>query len=327
MKQYNEIKRKYPDACLLFRVGDFYETFGEDAVRASQILGITLTKRGAGSDSETALAGFPHHSLNTYLPKLVKAGLRVAICDQLEDPKMTKTIVKRGVTELVTPGVSMNDEVLHSKSNNFLAAIHFGKKNLGIAFLDVSTGEFLTAQGNEEYIDKLLQNFNPSEVLIPKQFKSRFKEVFGEDFHVFHLEDWVFKEDYAQETLTKHFQTNSLKGFGIEELLDGIVASGAVLYYLSETQHSKIQHITNIQRIAEDAYVWMDRFTIRNLELYHSTNQNAVTLLDVIDKTLSPMGSRLLKRWLALPLKDANKIKSRHEVVAYFKENQEILQQ
>ena len=327
MKQYNEIKRKYPDACLLFRVGDFYETFGEDAIRASQILGITLTKRGAGSDSETALAGFPHHSLNTYLPKLVKAGLRVAICDQLEDPKMTKTIVKRGVTELVTPGVSMNDEVLHSKSNNFLAAIHFGKKNLGIAFLDVSTGEFLTAQGNEEYIDKLLQNFNPSEVLIPKQFKARFKEVFGEDFHVFHLEDWVFKEDYAQETLTKHFQTNSLKGFGIEELLDGIVASGAVLYYLSETQHNKIQHITNIQRIAEDASVWMDRFTIRNLELYHSTNQNAVTLLDVIDKTLSPMGSRLLKRWLALPLKDANKIKSRHEVVAYFKENQEILQQ
>lgn len=327
MKQYNEIKRKYPDACLLFRVGDFYETFGDDAVRASQILGITLTKRGAGSDSETALAGFPHHSLNTYLPKLVKAGLRVAICDQLEDPKMTKTIVKRGVTELVTPGVSMNDEVLHSKSNNFLAAIHFGKKNLGIAFLDVSTGEFLTAQGNEEYIDKLLQNFNPSEVLIPKQFKARFKEVFGEDFHVFHLEDWVFKEDYAQETLTKHFQTNSLKGFGIEELLDGIVASGAVLYYLSETQHNKIQHITNIQRIAEDAYVWMDRFTIRNLELYHSTNPNAVTLLDVIDKTLSPMGSRLLKRWLALPLKDANKIKSRHEVVAYLKENQDILQQ
>jgi DNA mismatch repair protein MutS len=327
MKQYNEIKRKYPDACLLFRVGDFYETFGDDAVRASQILGITLTKRGAGSDSEIALAGFPHHSINTYLPKLVKAGLRVAICDQLEDPKMTKTIVKRGVTELVTPGVSMNDEVLHSKSNNFLAAIHFGKKNLGISFLDVSTGEFLTAQGNEEYIDKLLQNFNPSEVLIPKQFKSQFKSVFGEDFHVFYLEDWVFKDDYALETLTKHFQTASLKGFGIEELAEGIVASGAVLYYLSETQHNRIQHITNIQRIAEDAYVWMDRFTIRNLELYHSTNQNAVTLLDVIDKTLSPMGSRLLKRWLALPLKDANKIKSRHEVVAYLKENQEMLQQ
>lgn len=326
MKQYNEIKRKYPDACLLFRVGDFYETFGEDAIRASGILGITLTKRGAGSDSETALAGFPHHSLNTYLPKLVKAGLRVAICDQLEDPKMTKTIVKRGVTELVTPGVSMNDEVLSSKSNNFLASVHFGKKTLGVAFLDVSTGEFLTAQGNEEYIDKLLQNFSPSEVLVPKQNKNQFREVFGEDFHVFFLEDWVYKEDYAVETLTKHFQTNSLKGFGIEELQEGIIASGAVLYYLSETQHNKIQHITNIQRIAEDAYVWMDRFTIRNLELYHSTNVNAVTLLDVIDKTLSPMGSRLLKRWLALPLKETSKIKARHEVVAYLKENQEILQ-
>ena len=326
MKQYNEIKRKYPDACLLFRVGDFYETFGDDAVRAAGILGITLTKRGAGSDSETALAGFPHHSLNTYLPKLVKAGIRVAICDQLEDPKMTKTIVKRGVTELVTPGVSMNDEVLHSKSNNFLASVHFGKKTLGIAFLDVSTGEFLTAQGNEEYIDKLLQNFNPSEVLVPKQNKHQFREVFGDDFHVFFLEDWVYKEDYAIETLTKHFQTNSLKGFGIEELQEGIIASGAVLYYLSETQHNKIQHITNIQRIAEDAYVWMDRFTIRNLELYHSTNVNAVTLLDVIDKTLSPMGSRLLKRWLALPLKDVSKIQSRHEVVAYLKDNQEILQ-
>lgn len=325
MKQYNGIKAKYPDACLLFRVGDFYETFGEDAVRAANILGITLTKRGAGSETETALAGFPHHSINTYLPKLVKAGLRVAICDQLEDPKMTKTIVKRGVTELITPGVSMNDEVLQSKSNNFLAALHFGKITIGISFLDVSTGEFLTAQGNEEYIDKLLQNFQPSEVLIPKQFKLKFREVFGEDYHTFFLEDWVFKQDYAFESLTNHFQTNSLKGFGIEELQEGIISSGAILYYLSETQHNKIQHITSIQRIAEDAYVWMDRFTIRNLELYHSTNQNAVTLLDVIDRTLSPMGSRLLKRWLALPLKDAVKIKSRHEVVAYFKENQEIL--
>ena len=326
MKQYNEIKRKYPDACLLFRVGDFYETFGEDAVRASQILGIVLTKRGAGSETETALAGFPHHSLNTYLPKLVKAGLRVAICDQLEDPKMTKTIVKRGVTELVTPGVSMNDEVLMSKSNNFLAAVHFGKKHLGISFLDVSTGEFLTAQGNEEYIDKLLQNFNPSEILIPKQNKNQFREIFGEDFHTFFLEDWVYNEDYGVEVLTKHFQTNSLKGFGIEELQEGIVASGAILYYLSETQHNKIQHITSIQRIPEDAYVWMDRFTIRNLELYHSTNQNAVTLLDVIDYTLSPMGGRLLKRWLALPLKDVVKIQSRHEVVSFLKENPEVLQ-
>ncbi|CAM3619549.1 DNA mismatch repair protein MutS [Flavobacterium chungbukense] len=325
MKQYNEIKAKYPDACLLFRVGDFYETFGEDAIRASKILGITLTKRGAGSDTETALAGFPHHSVNTYLPKLVKAGLRVAICDQLEDPKMTKTIVKRGVTELVTPGVSLNDEVLQSKSNNFLASVYFANKNIGISFLDVSTGEFLTAQGNAEYIDKLLQNFNPSEVLVPKNNKSDFKAAFGEDFHSFYLEDWIYKEDYALETLTKHFQTVSLKGFGVEELKEGIIASGAILYYLSETQHNRVQHITAIQRIAEDAYVWMDRFTIRNLELYHSYNPNAVTLLDVIDETLSPMGGRLLKRWLALPLKDANKIKGRHEVVAYLKSNPEIL--
>jgi DNA mismatch repair protein MutS len=325
MKQYNEIKRKYPDACLLFRVGDFYETFGEDAVRASKILGIVLTKRGAGSETETALAGFPHHSLNTYLPKLVKAGLRVAICDQLEDPKMTKTIVKRGVTELVTPGVSMNDEVLQSKSNNFLASVYFGKKNIGVSFLDISTGEFLTAQGNDEYIDKLLQNFQPSEILVPKINKNDFKETFGDDFHNFYLEDWIFKEDYAFETLTNHFQTTSLKGFGIEDLNEGIIASGAILYYLSETQHNKRQHITSISRIAEDAYVWMDRFTIRNLELYHSYNPNAVTLLDVIDKTLSPMGSRLLKRWLALPLKDIHKIRNRHEVVAYLKDNQSVL--
>ncbi|WP_068844384.1 DNA mismatch repair protein MutS [Flavobacterium chilense] len=326
MKQYNEIKRKYPDACLLFRVGDFYETFGEDAIRASKILGITLTKRGAGSDTETALAGFPHHSVNTYLPKLVKAGLRVAICDQLEDPKMTKTIVKRGVTELVTPGVSLNDEVLQSKTNNFLASVYFTSKSIGISFLDVSTGEFLTAQGNAEYIDKLLQNFNPSEVLVPKHNKGDFKAAFGEDFHSFYLEDWIYKEDYALETLTKHFQTNSLKGFGIEELKEGIIASGAILYYLSETQHNRVQHITAIQRIAEDAYVWMDRFTIRNLELYHSYNPNAVTLLDVIDRTLSPMGGRLLKRWLALPLKDGNKIKQRHDVVSYLKSNTEVLQ-
>ena len=326
MKQYNEIKRKYPDACLLFRVGDFYETFGEDAIRASKILGIVLTKRGAGSETETALAGFPHHSLNTYLPKLVKAGLRVAICDQLEDPKMTKTIVKRGVTELVTPGVTMNDEVLQSKSNNFLASIYFGKKNIGISFLDVSTGEFLTSQGNQEYIDKLLQNFNPSEVLIPKNNKNDFKDFFGNDYHPFYLEDWIYKEDYAFEKLTQHFQTVSLKGFGIEELQEGVVASGAILYYLSETQHNRVQHITSIQRIAEDSYVWMDRFTIRNLELYHSYNPNAVTLLEVIDRTLSPMGGRLLKRWLALPLKDIHKIRDRHQVVFYLKENQEVLQ-
>lgn len=327
MQQYNTIKAKYPDACLLFRVGDFYETFGEDAIRASRILGITLTKRGNGSESETALAGFPHHSINTYLPKLVKAGLRVAICDQLEDPKMTKTIVKRGVTELVTPGVSFNDDILQSKSNNFLAAVFLGKKTNGITFLDVSTGEFLTAEGNEEYMDKLLQNFRPSEVLVSKLQKADFKQHFGEDFHVFYLEDWIYKEDYAFESLTKHFQTNSLKGFGVDDFNEAIISSGAILYYLSETQHNKIQHITNIQRIAEDAYVWMDRFTIRNLELYHSYNPNAVTLIDVIDKTLSPMGSRLLKRWLALPLKDNNKIRGRHEVVAYLKENWEELNQ
>ena len=326
MKQYKEIKRKYPDACLLFRVGDFYETFGDDAIRSSQILGITLTKRGAGSANETALAGFPHHSLNVYLPKLVKAGLRVAICDQLEDPKTTKTIVKRGVTELVTPGVALNDEVLQAKKNNFLASVHFTKKNIGVSFLDVSTGEFLTSQGNEEYVDKLLQNFQPTEILIQKTYKNTFIQTFGTDFNVFYLEDWIFKEDYAFETLTQHFGTNSLKGFGMEDLQDGMVASAAVLYYLSETQHNKIQHISKIQRIAEDAYVWMDRFTIRNLELYHSPHANATTLIDIIDKTLSPMGGRLLKRWLALPLKDIYKIKQRHEVVAYLKDNTELLQ-
>lgn len=325
MKQYNEIKRKYPDACLLFRVGDFYETFGEDAIRASKILGIVLTKRGSGTETETALAGFPHHSLNTYLPKLVKAGLRVAICDQLEDPKMTKTIVKRGVTELVTPGVAMNDEVLHAKTNNFLASVHFGKKTIGIAFLDISTGEFLTAQGNDEYIDKLLQNFGPSEVLVPKANKVDFRDKFGDRFNTFFLEDWVYKSDYALETLTKHFQTNSLKGFGVEDLPEGIIASGAVLYYLSETQHNRLAHISSIQRIAEDAYVWMDRFTIRNLELYHSYNPNAVTLLEVIDRTLSPMGGRLFKRWLALPLKEIDKIRSRHEVVSYLMEDRDAL--
>lgn len=326
MKQYNSIKAKYPDACLLFRVGDFYETFGEDAVRTAKILGITLTKRGNGSESETALAGFPHHSLNTYLPKLVKAGLRVAICDQLEDPKMAKTIVKRGVTELVTPGVAMNDEVLSAKTNNFLASVYFGKVAIGISFLDVSTGEFLTSEGNRDYIDKLLQNFNPSEVLIAKHFKKDFKDAFGENYNTFYLDDWIYKQDYALESLTNHFQTNSLKGFGIEDLTNGIIASGAILYYLSETQHNKIAHITSINRIIEDGYVWMDRFTVRNLELYTSPNLNAVTLLDVIDKTISPMGGRLLKRWLAFPLKDKTRIKERLDVVDYLKSNQEVLQ-
>lgn len=317
MKQYNTIKAKYPDALLLFRVGDFYETFGEDAVKTAGILGIVLTKRGAGSESEIELAGFPHHSLNTYLPKLVKAGERVAICDQLEDPKQTKTIVKRGVTELVTPGVALNDEVLVSKSNNFLCSVYFGKKYIGISFLDISTGEFLTSQGNAEYIDKLLQNFEPSEVLVSKQKRTTFSETFGDDFHTFYMEDWVYQTDYANETLTKHFDTNTLKGFGIEDLHEGIIASGSVLHYLSETQHNKLQHIVTVSRIAEDDYVWMDKFTIRNLELYNSTNNNAVTLLNIIDKTISPMGGRLLKRWLALPLKNVEKIKERHEVVNF----------
>ena len=318
MKQYNAIKVKYPDAMLLFRVGDFYETFGEDAKKAAGVLGIVLTKRGAGSETETALAGFPHHSLNTYLPKLVKAGMRVAICDQLEDPKMTKTIVKRGVTELVTPGVSLNDEVLQSKTNNFLAAVHFDKKQLGISFLDVSTGEYLVSQGNAEYIDKLLQNFSPSEVLVQKQHKQQFLELFENRYYTFYLDDWVFQKEYANETLQNHFEVKSLKGFGIEDLKNGIIAAGAVLYYLSETQHNQLKHIQFISRIAEDDYVWMDRFTIRNLELYNPNSVNAVTLLDVIDKTISPMGGRLLKRWLALPLKNIEDIKNRHELVKFF---------
>jgi DNA mismatch repair protein MutS len=318
MKQYNAIKKKYPDAMLLFRVGDFYETFGEDAKKAAHVLGITLTKRGAGSETETALAGFPHHSINTYLPKLVKAGMRVAICDQLEDPKMTKTIVKRGVTELITPGVSLNDEVLQSKTNNFLAAVHFDKKQLGISFLDVSTGEYLVAQGNAEYIDKLLQNFSPSEVLVQKQYKQQFLELFENRYYTFYLDDWVFQPEYSNETLQNHFEVKTLKGFGIEDLKNGIIAAGAVLYYLSETQHNQLKHIQTISRIAEDNYVWMDRFTVRNLELYNSNSINAITLLDIIDKTISPMGGRLLKRWLALPLKNIDDIKNRHELVKFF---------
>ena len=333
MKQYNTIKVKYPDALLLFRVGDFYETFGEDAIKAAGILNITLTARNNGGD-KIELAGFPHHSLNTYLPKLVMAGCRVAICDQLEDPKLTKSIVKRGVTELVTPGVALNDDILQSKSNNFLAAVHFGTSKgsgtnkgskIGVSFLDISTGEFLTSEGNAEYIDKLLQNFNPSEVLFSKQKRKLFSETFGDNFHVFHLEDWVFQKDYADETLNKQFDTISLKGFGIDHLEQGVIASGAALHYLGETQHNKLQHITKVSRIAEDEYVWMDRFTIRNLELYHSNQQNAVTLLDVIDKTISPMGGRMLKRWLALPLKNVETITRRHEVVSYLLEETQVL--
>nr|WP_299339897.1 DNA mismatch repair protein MutS [Allomuricauda sp.] len=319
MQQYNAIKSKHPDALLLFRVGDFYETFGEDAVKASKILGIILTHRNNGGD-KTELAGFPHHSLNTYLPKLVKAGQRVAICDQLEDPKMTKSIVKRGVTELVTPGVALNDDILTSKSNNFLAALHFGSRQYGIAFLDISTGEFLTAEGSLDQMDKLLQNFSPSELLVSKNHRKDVSEQFDPSLHSFFLEDWIFQEDYALESLTRHFKTKTLKGFGIDHLKNGIIAAGAILHYLSETQHTQLQHISKIQRIAEEDYVWMDRFTIKNLELYQSHNANATTLFDVIDRTLSPMGGRLLKRWLALPLKSLESIKKRHRVVAHLKE-------
>lgn len=324
MQQYNAIKVKHPDALLLFRVGDFYETFGEDAVKAAKILGIILTHRNNGGD-KTELAGFPHHSLNTYLPKLVKAGQRVAICDQLEDPKQTKSIVKRGVTELVTPGVALNDDILSAKSNNFLCAVHFGRNKLGVSFLDISTGEYLTSEGSTEQVDKLLQNFSPNEVLVSKSHRKDFVECFGNQFHSFFLEDWIFQEDYAQESMNHHFGTKTLKGFGIEHLSHGIIASGAVLHYLSETQHSRLQHINKIQRIAEEEYVWMDRFTIRNLELYHSSHQNAVTLLDIIDKTISPMGGRLLKRWLALPLKNVEKIQQRHQVVSHLKDEGEQL--
>lgn len=317
MTQYNGIKAKHPTALLLFRVGDFYETFGEDAIKASQILGITLTKRANGS-SNIELAGFPHHALDTYLPKLVRAGQRVAICDQLEDPKQTKTIVKRGVTELVTPGVSYNDKVLDHKANNFLACVHFGKKELGVSFLDISTGEFLVAQGNEEYIAKLLQSFSPSEVVFQKQFHRKFMEAFGEKFYTFTLEDWVFTTEFSQEKLLKHFDTASLKGFGVGDLEEGTVAAGAALHYLAETQHHEVKHIAVLHRIEEDHHVWMDRFTIRNLELFYSPNEGAITLLDVLDQSITPMGARTLRRWLAFPLKDKQPIEERLSVVEYF---------
>lgn len=325
MKQYNAIKSKYPDALLLFRVGDFYETFGTDAVKTANILGIILTKKANGYASTIELAGFPHHSLDTYLPKLVRAGERVAICDQLEDPKMTKTIVKRGVTELVTPGVSFNDKVLDHRKNNFLASVYFSdapakKKNVeaGISFLDVSTGEFSVAEGSIEYIDKLLQSFAPSEVLFQKNKKKAFTEHFGEKFYIYGLDDWAFTGEFGNEQLLKHFGTRSLKGFGIEALEHAIIAAGAALHYLADTQHDKVKHITTVSRIEEEKYVWLDRFTVRNLELFNSHNENAKTLIDVIDRTVSPMGSRMMKRWLALPLKDKEPIDERLEVVDYF---------
>ncbi|MGV6860772.1 MAG: DNA mismatch repair protein MutS [Putridiphycobacter sp.] len=318
MKQYNQIKGKYPDAMLLFRVGDFYETFREDAVQASKILGIVLTKRKNGTAAEIALAGFPHHSLDTYLPKLVKAGLRVAICDQLEDPKMTKKIVKRGVTELVTPGVSYNDKVLEGTQNNFLAAIHFSKPNIGVSFLDVSTGEFLVAEGNVEYIDKLIQGFQPSEILFEKSKQKIYSESFNDKAYTYKLDDWVFTTDYAEESLLKHFEVKSLKGFGIENMTSAIIAASSILHYLSETQHDKTGHIKRISRIEEDKYVWLDRFTVRNLELIYSPNEDATTLIDVLDKTITPPGSRMLKRWLILPLKEPTIIKERLDIVEYY---------
>ena len=323
MRQYNQFKAKHPDAILLFRVGDFYETYGEDAVKSSKILGITLTRHGKGA-SQTELAGFPHHALDTYLPRLVRAGYRVAICEQLEDPKLTKTLVKRGIIELVTPGVSINDKVLEQRENNFLAAIHLTDKQSGIAFLDISTGEFYIAEGNYEYLDKLFQNFKPMELVIQKGKTQTFKQNFGEKMLLTQLDDWVFKTDYTRELLTKHFHTKSLKGFGVEDLPLGIIAAGAALHYIYETQNHKIQHITKISRIEEDLYVWLDKFTIRNLELIHSPNENAVTLLDVLDETQTPMGSRMLRKWILMPLKEKSLIDKRLSVVEYLINNQDF---
>jgi len=318
MKQYNSIKRKHPDAILLFRVGDFYETFSEDAIKAAEILGITLTRRANGAASFVELAGFPHHALDTYLPKLVRAGQRVAICEQLEDPKMTKTIVKRGVTEMVTPGVSFNDHVLERKENNFLACVHLDKRAAGVAFLDISTGEFYLAEGSFEYIDKLITNFNPKEVLVERSKYRDFIDFFGTRYYVYKFDEWAYHEEGAREKLVNHFQTASLKGFGIDGMSLGIIAAGAALYYLDITQHSQAKHLATISRIEEEKNVWLDKFTIRNLELFNSVNEGAKTLVDIIDKTVSPMGSRLLKKWISLPLKDEKPITERLNVVEYF---------
>jgi DNA mismatch repair protein MutS len=324
MRQYATIKAKYPDALLLFRVGDFYETFGEDAVKTSKILGIVLTRRANGAASYVDLAGFPYHALDTYLPKLVRAGQRVAICDQLEDPKLTKKIVKRGVTELVTPGVSYNDKVLDHKENNFLCSLQLGDKISGIAFLDISTGEFYTAQGNNDYIDKLLQGFKPSEVIIQKTRRELFQQLFGNKFYTFTFDDWVFTQEFANDILTAHFGTTSLKGFGVEEFPHAIIAAGGAFHYLAETHHDKIQHIVKISRIEEDKYVWLDRFTVRNLELVNSINEKGRTLMDVIDRSLTPMGSRMLRRWLVLPLKERKPVEERLDIVEYLMKNDEI---
>lgn len=318
MKQYYSVKEKHPDAILLFRVGDFYETFAEDAVKASAILGITLTKRANGAATFVDLAGFPYHALDTYLPKLVRAGQRVAICEQLEDPKLAKTIVKRGITELVTPGVSLNDNVLEHRENNFLASVHIDKNLAGISFLDISTGEFLTAEGSFEYIDKLLSSFAPKEVLFEKGKQKKFEELFGSKYYFFTLDDWIFIEDAANDRLIKHFETSSLKGYGVSGLKLGIIAAGAILHYLDITQHHQLKHISKLSRIEEDRYVWLDKFTMRNLELFKSINEGARTLCDVLDKTISPMGSRLLKRWIALPLKGIASINERLDVVEFY---------
>ena len=327
MKQYNTFKAKYPDAMLLFRVGDFYETYGEDAVKSSEVLGIVLTRRHNGAAAEQSMAGFPHHALDTYLPKLVRAGLKVAICEQLEDPALTKKLVKRGVIELVTPGVTYNDSVLEQKENNFLASVHLDKEISGVAFLDVSTGEFYLTQGNNEYIDKLLQSFNPSEVLLQRNKRRDFIEIFGGKQFLTVFDDWVFTEDYANEVLNRHFNTSSLKGFGVDDFPKGIIAAGACIHYLLETHHDKINHITSLSRIDQGQFVWLDKFTIRNLELLHTANANAKTLIDVIDKTVSPMGSRLMRRWIALPLKNKEQIEGRYAVVEYFTQHHEAIEQ
>ena len=318
MKQFLELKAKHPDAVMLFRCGDFYETYSTDAVLASEILGITLTKRANGKGKTIEMAGFPHHALDTYLPKLIRAGKRVAICDQLEDPKLTKKLVKRGITELVTPGVSINDNILNYRENNFLAAVHFGKGTCGVAFLDISTGEFLTAEGSFDHIDKLLNNFTPKEVLFERGRRGMFEGNFGSKFFTFELDDWVFTETTAREKLLKHFEVKNLKGFGVEHLKNGIIASGAILQYLIMTQHTQIGHITSLARIEEDKYVRLDKFTVRSLELMGSMNDGGSSLLDVIDKTISPMGARLLKRWMVFPLKDVKPINGRLDVVEYF---------
>lgn len=327
MQQYNVIKAKYPGALLLFRVGDFYETFGEDAIKTSRILGIVLTRRGNGPGGHIELAGFPHHSLENYLSKLVRAGERVAICDQLEDPKTTKTIVKRGVTELVTPGVAYNDNILSQKSNNYLAAVAFDKNLFGLSLLDISTGEFLVAQGNAEYIDKVLQGFKPREVVFQKSKRKEFLELFGDKFYTYHLEDWAFTDDYATETLHKHFEVSSLKGFGVDKLQTGVIAAGVVLHYLNETEHRNLKHITALSRLEEDRFMWLDRFTIRNLELVHSPNENAVSLFDVLDETTTPMGARLLHKWIIMPLKELKPIEERLGMVQYLVDHTELTQQ